>query len=154
MKKILVVAAILVAGMAANAAAFSWSAVRVYGPSGSLLSDASAQLYCDALSSSALSTVDVVSGAIAETTFNVAATAGNSYDFYFKITTTSGGNEVTFTSANVQAAAMDVGTSAIAFGNQKSATQASGAWAAVPEPTSGLLMLLGVAGLALRRRRV
>ncbi len=26
-------------------------------------------------------------------------------------------------------------------------------WAAVPEPTSGLLMLLGMAGLALRRRR-
>jgi len=26
-------------------------------------------------------------------------------------------------------------------------------WTAVPEPTSGLLMLLGVAGLALRRRR-
>jgi len=26
-------------------------------------------------------------------------------------------------------------------------------WTAVPEPTSGLLMLLGMAGLALRRRR-
>jgi len=30
----------------------------------------------------------------------------------------------------------------------------SGNFAAVPEPTSGLLMLLGMAGLALRRRRV
>ena len=35
------------------------------------------------------------------------------------------------------------------------ATAASSAtWTAVPEPTSGLLMLLGMAGLALRRRRV
>jgi len=30
----------------------------------------------------------------------------------------------------------------------------SGTWTAVPEPTSALLMLIGVAGLALRRRRV
>ena len=30
---------------------------------------------------------------------------------------------------------------------------AIGAWTAVPEPTSGLLMLVGLAGLALRRRR-
>ena len=31
--------------------------------------------------------------------------------------------------------------------------QDSKTWAAIPEPTSGLLLLLGVAGLALRRRR-
>lgn len=33
------------------------------------------------------------------------------------------------------------------------ATLSSATWTAVPEPTSGLLMLLGVAGLALKRKR-
>ena len=32
-------------------------------------------------------------------------------------------------------------------------TTATGGWQAVPEPTSGLLLLLGVAGLALKRKR-
>ena len=41
------------------------------------------------------------------------------------------------------------------FGSQSTASQAAGAWTSVnvPEPTSGLLMLLGMAGLALRRKR-
>jgi len=44
---------------------------------------------------------------------------------------------------------------AVTFAGGNQATYANNAanWAAVPEPTSGLLMLLGVAGLALRRRR-
>ena len=40
----------------------------------------------------------------------------------------------------------------VGFQNTNLAT-AQGSWTAVPEPTSGLLMLLGMAGLALRRRR-
>ena len=46
-------------------------------------------------------------------------------------------------------------TASVAFGNQSTASQAAGAWTSVnvPEPTSGLLMLVGLAGLALRRRR-
>lgn len=47
--------------------------------------------------------------------------------------------DVTFTTANK--------TAAFASSLQ------SATWQAVPEPTSGLLMLVGVAGLALRRRR-
>ena len=47
-------------------------------------------------------------------------------------------------------------TASVAFGNQSTPSQAAGAWSAVsdvPVPTSGLLMLVGLAGLALRHRR-
>ena len=46
-------------------------------------------------------------------------------------------------------------SASLAFGTQKTASQAAANWSSVsvPEPTSGLLMLLGMAGLALRRRR-
>lgn len=47
------------------------------------------------------------------------------------------------------------GAKLLAFGDQTSYTQGAGKWTStsVPEPTSGLLMLLGMAGLALRRKR-
>ena len=58
----------------------------------------------------------------------------------------SGGatKDATFTSAT--------GIKTLAWGDQTSYTTSAGAWTAVPEPTSGLLMLLGMAGLALRRK--
>ena len=43
----------------------------------------------------------------------------------------------------------------VKWGDQEDRSSAAGAWhaASVPEPTSGLLMLIGMAGLALRRKR-
>ena len=57
--------------------------------------------------------------------------------------------------ANMGTATFDADAT-ITLGNM--ATQLNGnggalSWQAVPEPTSGLLMLVGLAGLALRRRR-
>ena len=49
-----------------------------------------------------------------------------------------------------------VDTGEAVFGSHTSMTAAAASaatWTAVPEPTSGLLLVLGVAGLALRRKR-
>jgi len=86
--------------------------------------------------------------------------AGNDYNFYMVIV--SGDN--VFVSADKGAYGQASDTVNVLFTGIKGATQtlnadgayASAGWystAAVPEPTSGLLMLLGMAGLALRRRR-
>lgn len=58
----------------------------------------------------------------------------------------SGGDtkSATFTSAT--------GMKQLSYGSQAAITQAAGGWTAVPEPTSGLLLLLGMAGLALKRK--
>ena len=70
-----------------------------------------------------------------------------------------------YVSITADAEYLAVGTSDIAFASVTSSSKAfndaasgytAAGWygaAAVPEPTSGLLMLLGMAGLALRRRR-
>ena len=57
------------------------------------------------------------------------------------------------TSDTKSGAALATGATSLNFGNQATYTQTAGNWAAVPEPTSGLLMLLGMAGLALKRKR-
>ena len=156
----MIIAAVVIAGVAANAASFTWGAANIYAPDGtSKLSGVTAYIYCDALSSDALgSAVTSAAGGISAATssFDVAsAVAGTSYDFYFVVTTTYNEKEYTYTSPIKSATAQDVGAASVAFGNQATASRADGAWttAAVPEPTSGLLMLLGMAGLALRRRR-
>lgn len=62
---------------------------------------------------------------------------------------------VTATKSVPMADASTSNNKVIGFGSQSTASAAEGAWnaVAVPEPTSGLLVLLGMAGLALRRRR-
>jgi len=71
-------------------------------------------------------------------------------------------NDKMYVSTTASAEYLAVGTSPITFTSQStpskttldaSAGYSAAGWYAVPEPTSGLLMLLGMAGLALRRRR-
>ena len=68
-------------------------------------------------------------------------------DSKYYVTTTSGGVKTPAASTSNNAA--------FGIANQSTATASAGAWTAVavPEPTSGLLFLLGMAGLALKRKR-
>ena len=89
-----------------------------------------------------------------------------SFDAYFVVFgKDASGNDAMYISDVVAANYQAVGTGEVEFGQQNALSSAgfkdsaagfAGAgWyaASVPEPTSGLLMLLGMAGLALRRRR-
>ena len=59
---------------------------------------------------------------------------------------------ITSTSSSVKTPAATTTNTAI-FGISNSATLNPNNWTAAPEPTSGLLLLLGIAGLALKRKR-
>ena len=157
MKKLLVLAAVIVACVAANAASFKWSAANIYGANGTDKYTGDVTLYAylstaDVSTAKAVSTVKESStGAVAATTFNdESLVGGNYYNFFFTIED----NGKTFTSpVAADKIAQATGTTTFSFGNMASATQNASNWAAVPEPTSGLLMLLGIAGLALKRKR-
>ena len=178
MKKIMIALAAVALAVSAQAASFSWkttSSGKLYG-AGTTATLATGNVYLfnsaavtqqavlDAvLAGSSLDTLGALSsstvsaGAITTATFEWGA-AGDTLNAYVAIVD---GDNV-FISDLKTAAGQQASTVSINF-NLKSASQAvamesttftTGGWyTAVPEPTSGLLMLVGLAGLALRRRR-
>ena len=181
MKKLMVILAAMVIATATQAASFSWkttSTGKLYG-AGSTTTLASGTAYLfdsTTVSQQALltaildgtgistlsfsSSASVSAGAIGNTSFDVPAgyDSGDTFSAYFAVVD---GDNV-FISDLKTATTPATGNAAMSF-NAKSDSQAaamsstsftSGGWyTAVPEPTSGLLMLVGLAGLALRRRR-
>ena len=161
MKKIMLALAVAVAAVAANAASFTWQAANIYGADGNKFAgEVTLMAYADggtAADAFVAATFTPETAGTVNTTFsNDSLVGGTTYNFFFTATQTVDGKDYVFTSAEKTGiVAQATSTPKIAFGNQATATQAAGAWTAanVPEPTSGLLLLLGVAGLALRRKQ-
>jgi hypothetical protein len=81
-------------------------------------------------------------------------TAGNTYTFYTLVLNGEGDAATEFTiSANITKDAPETGYLAMSYTNLSANAQTAWTAVTVPEPTSGLLLLLGVAGLALKRKR-
>ena len=183
MKKLMILAAAVVATVAANAAAITWGsgtvtladsskagkdAVTGYlflidattystlaaNTTGTAMSDAVYAAYGSSLGSAAANKATTAKG-IANITDPT--TYANGDTAYAAILYIDGdnyiGNVATYTlTSDLNATVGDLAN--ILGGNVGSSTTAT-AWstAAVPEPTSGLLLLLGMAGLALKRKR-
>lgn len=179
MKKLMVVLAVVAMAMASQAAAFQWktgATSKIYNAGTTdLLASATAYLFVDgtqetvfaALANSkiaegSVSSATVSAGAIAQTGFEAASNVGDTYTTYLVILMGNGDFFISDTASTVTAADGKIATtmqfkekdiSQAAAKDASAGYSAPGWYTAVPEPTSGLLMLIGMAGLALRRRR-
>ena len=142
MKKLIIAAAIVCAAVVSHAAAFSWEGFDIVDINGDAFTG-SATLYCVELptitASGAVNAGELVGDDFSSELF----VADTNYNFYFTAADTAGN---TYKSETVFAKALGVGANSISF-------EGNGTWTAAPEPTSGLLLLLGMAGLALKRKR-
>ena len=180
MKKLIVTITIVLSAIVASAASFDWKTSatgKIYGAgTTTLLASGTAYIFNSGVNSQdsvlaaflggtdwttgALDNKALANGAIAATNgeaFNW-GTAGNTLNAFFAVVD---GDKISISDI-VSKDAAETGYSQFSF-NAKATSQAAaldsssfsgaGWYQSVPEPTSGLLMLLGMAGLALRRRR-
>lgn len=171
MKKMMIALAVIaIAGMT-QAASFKWSTSALYAPNadGSVSTTVASEatgtwlatvtLYSDAgctspiagVTGNSSSTVNAMSNAIGDT-FGGATFAFDNTTMYYAVldlTYTTAAGTQTLTTDVVSTKLKTTGNTSLNF----STAISNASWSAVPEPTSGLLMLLGMAGLALRRRR-
>lgn len=179
MKKIMFMLAAVATAVSVQAASVSWSTVAMYNAEGAKVAD-TATVYVYLMDKSTYDGLSDIWGAYGAdvkaggtnadgskatgkfthkaTNIYAPATATANTTYYAAIIATYGtGDAMKYYAEKASVTTGDdaAGAFNIGVGKLDSAAAAAGAWtaASVPEPTSGLLMLLGIAGLALRRRK-
>ena len=179
MKKLVFMLAAAIAVVSAQAASVNWTCTNVKDGSGNAISGVAYFINAATLSQSdfrALNGADAfttalsgmysytpstagkytVSDAIANSTLGLSdTTAYTVYLAVFDTATITDSSNYYLTETKSLTTMTGSDNAQIKWGSQSTASQAAGAWTSVnvPEPTSGLLMLIGMAGLALRRKR-
>ena len=171
MKKLMMALAVVaIAGMT-QAASFKWTTQALYAPTAdgtvgttvaseatgtwlatvTLFSDEACTTPISGVTGNTASTVNAMSNALSDTFSGAEFKFDNSTVYYavLDLTYTTAAGTQTLTTDVVSTKLKTTGNTQLNF----SSAIANATWSAVPEPTSGLLMLLGMAGLALRRKR-
>ena len=167
MKKLMIIAAVVMAVVSAKAASVDW---KVTGTSSQVgytvyLLAAAPEKYASVteLAAAAVDTGSIASAgrgvySASGTAANTAITATSMADAYFVILKSADATEYTYVKQDMSARVYDPANQESSKGTFSTSTATilagtTSSFQTVPEPTSGLLMLLGMAGLALRRKR-
>lgn len=169
MKKLIIMMAVAAGVISAKAASVDWSVAGVAAQENYtvylLTSLADKYESASAIASAAVDSATIVKSGRKYTTGDQTAsgasiTSTSMKDAYYVIVSSADATSYTYYKTDMSALVYDPDnqeSSSGVFNSVDAATILSSGtsanFAAVPEPTSGLLMLLGVAGLALRRRR-
>ena len=163
-------AVVAIAGMT-QAASFKWTTQALYAPNAdgsvgttvaseatgtwlatvALYSDAACTTPIAGVTGNTASSINAMSNALGDTFGGAEFKFDNSTTYYaiLELSYTTAAGTQTLTTDVVSTKLKTTGNTQLNF----STAISNASWSAVPEPTSGLLMLLGMAGLALRRRR-
>ena len=176
MKKLMVILAAMAIGFAAQAGTVSWSMTNVYlgnttdkaegciayllvgddltAPISAITSTDTAKAFIAANNTYGGSAIGDSTGKFAVTAYgSYAAGDVTVYAVVFNAATIEDATQYYVSKAAKDLSIPGSGDGSVTIGTQKTNSQVAANWHAIPEPTSGLLMLVGLGALALRRRR-